>query len=101
MCLTLPGRVVALDALGATIETDGRLRRASTIVVPEVEVGDWVLVGMGTILQRLEPEAAAQMRETLLEAIALEDAELERPRPAIPAAGDRARRPEAGSAGKR
>lgn len=77
MCLTLPGRVVAVDPLGATVDFGGRTRRASTIMVPEVAVDDWVIVSMGTVLQRLDPAVADEMRRTLLEAIALEDAELE------------------------
>lgn len=39
----------------------GRERRASTLVVPEVEVGDWVIVAAGTILQRLDAEEARQL----------------------------------------
>jgi len=37
----------------------GRERRASTLVVPEVAVGDWVIVGAGTILERLSEDEAA------------------------------------------
>ena len=59
MCLTAPARVLAVDGEGATVLLDGRERRASTLVVPEVTVGDWVIVGAGTILERIdEPEAA-------------------------------------------
>lgn len=72
MCMTLPGRVVAVEPLCATIETEGRVRRASTILVPEVAIGDWVLVGAGSVLQRLDPDVAQAMRETLLGVLALE-----------------------------
>jgi hydrogenase assembly chaperone HypC/HupF len=59
MCLTAPARVLALDAEGATVLLGGHQRRASTLVVPEVTVGDWVIVAAGTILERIgEPEAA-------------------------------------------
>lgn len=59
MCLTAPARVLALDAEGATVLLGGHRRRASTLVVPEVTVGDWVIVAAGTILERIdEPEAA-------------------------------------------
>jgi hydrogenase assembly chaperone HypC/HupF len=77
MCLSFPGRVIALDADGATIETDGRTRRALTLAAPETRIGDWVLVSAGSIMQRLEPEAARAMREALLEAARLvaEDAQ--------------------------
>ena len=51
MCLTAPARVLALDRGGATVLLGGRERRASTLVVPEVAVGDWVIVAAGTVLE--------------------------------------------------
>jgi hydrogenase expression/formation protein HypC len=80
MCVTWPAQVVAIDPQGATVDTEGRRRRASTVVVPDVAVGDWVLVGMGTILLRLDPEVAMEMRGALREAVALDEAA---PQPAI------------------
>ena len=77
MCIGFPGTVVSVDATGATVEQDGRLRRASTLIVPDVHTGDQVIVAAGTILERLEPSEAAEIRRTLLEAIAL-DAEAAR-----------------------
>lgn len=73
MCVTWPARVVGIDPQGATIDIEGRQRRASMVVVPDVAVGDWVLVGMGAILQRLDPEVATEMRCALREAIALDE----------------------------
>lgn len=59
MCLTAPARVLAVDAEGATVLLAGHERRASTLVVPEVRPGDWVVVAAGTILERIDqPEAA-------------------------------------------
>ena len=75
MCVAFPGRVTAIDAGGATVDTEGRQRRASTLLVPDVAVGDWVFVAAGTIVDRLDPEEAVMIRATLLEAIALEAAE--------------------------
>jgi hydrogenase expression/formation protein HypC len=74
VCLTFPGRVVAVDEDGATVELQGRMRRASTLVAPDVTVGDWVLVGAGTILERLDPGRAEAMAEGA--ATALRDAPL-------------------------
>lgn len=59
MCLTAPARVLSVDAEGATVLLGGRERRASTLVVPQVTAGDWVIVAAGTILERIDqPEAA-------------------------------------------
>ncbi len=75
MCIGFPGRVIAVDAFGAMVETEGRSRRASTLMYPDVAVGEWVFVAAGSIVERLDPEDAELVRATLLEALALEDAE--------------------------
>lgn len=75
MCVAFPGQVTEVDPVGATVDTEGRRRRASTMLVPDVAVGDWVFVAAGTIVDRLDPEEAQMIRATLLEAIALEAAE--------------------------
>jgi hydrogenase assembly chaperone HypC/HupF len=61
MCLTAPARVLAIDADGATVLLGGRERRASTLVVPEVRPGDWVVVAAGTILERIDAAEAAYL----------------------------------------
>jgi hydrogenase assembly chaperone HypC/HupF len=68
MCLTAPARVIGLDPEGATVLLGGRERRASTLVVPEVMVGDWVIVAAGTILERIDPLQAAQLTAAVNEA---------------------------------
>lgn len=65
MCITAPACVIALDGSGAVVESGGVHRRASTLVVPDVAVGDWVLVGAGSILRRLEPAEARQLTRTI------------------------------------
>jgi hydrogenase assembly chaperone HypC/HupF len=74
MCIAFPGRVVSRDATGALVDTEGRLRRASWLCLPDVAVGDWVTVVAGTIVERLEPAKAAQIQATLRAAIALDAA---------------------------
>ena len=73
MCIGFPGQVIGVDELGATVQTENRVRRASTLLMPEVMVGDWVYVAAGTIVERLDPAEAAEIRNVLLAAIALED----------------------------
>ena len=69
MCLGFPGRVIELDADGAVVDTNGRRRRATTLYLPDVAVGDWVTVAAGTIVDRLEPTRAAEIQELLRKAI--------------------------------
>lgn len=75
MCVGFPGLVVEVDATGATVDTEGRRRRASTLFLPDIAVGEWVYVAAGTIVERLEASEAREIRATLLRALELEDAE--------------------------
>jgi hydrogenase assembly chaperone HypC/HupF len=61
MCIVSPGRVLAVDPEGATVDLDGRTRRASTVLLPDVVAGDQVLVAAGTVIRRLEPAEAADL----------------------------------------
>jgi hydrogenase assembly chaperone HypC/HupF len=79
MCMGFPGQVTAVDPLGATVRTRDRSRRASTLLVPDIEVGEWVFVAAGTIVERLDATEAAEISRLLLEAVALEAAEGEGP----------------------
>jgi hydrogenase assembly chaperone HypC/HupF len=77
MCIGFPGVVIAVDEIGATVDQEGRLRRASTLLIPDIAPGDHVFVAAGTIVERIDPDEAELIRATLLEAIALEQAEAE------------------------
>jgi len=72
MCIGFPGRVVAIDGLGAIVETEGRRRRASTLLRPDIAIGDWVTVAAGTVVDRLEPAQAMEIQALLNAAIAAE-----------------------------
>lgn len=77
MCIGFPGTVISVDEFGATVDQEGRVRRASTLLIPDITPGDHVFVAAGTIVERLDPDEAELIRATLLEAIALEQAEAE------------------------
>jgi hydrogenase expression/formation protein HypC len=70
MCIAFPGRVVEIDDLGAVVETEGRRCKASTLFLPDIAVGDWVTVVAGTVVERLEPDEAAEIHKILRAAIA-------------------------------
>jgi hydrogenase assembly chaperone HypC/HupF len=74
MCITAPGQIIELDARGAVVETAGARRRASTLIVPDVAVGDWVLVGAGSILRRLDATEALGLARAITDAIAMTNA---------------------------
>ena len=74
MCLVSPARVIAVDGDHAVVDLGGRRRRASLLLHPDVGVGEWVIVGSGSILRRLDPIEAVQLRDTLASARSLGDA---------------------------
>jgi hydrogenase expression/formation protein HypC len=61
MCVTYPGKVLEVGDDSALVEIDGRRRRASLLLVPEVAVGDWVIVATGTVLEIVDPEDATEI----------------------------------------
>lgn len=65
MCIAFPGRVIELDLNDAIVEIDGRRRRASLRMRADVVVGDWVLVGAGSVLRRLDAREAAEINAIL------------------------------------
>lgn len=76
MCISFPGLVLAIEASDAIVEVDGRRRHASTLLQPTTAVGDWVLIGAGTVLRRLDPDEALDLSRTLATARASTDARL-------------------------
>jgi hydrogenase expression/formation protein HypC len=76
MCIAFPGLVLAVDQADAVVEIDGRRRRASLRMRADVAVGEWVLVGAGSVLRRLDPAEAAEIVTTLKAAMASTDARL-------------------------
>lgn len=65
MCLGIPAQIVELvdpEAGIAKAEISSVRRNISIALVPEAEVGDWVLVHVGFGLSRIDEE---QARETL------------------------------------
>ncbi|MFL5686862.1 MAG: HypC/HybG/HupF family hydrogenase formation chaperone [Chloroflexota bacterium] len=61
MCLTVPAEVIAIDGDAAVVSIDGRLRRASVLAVPDVVVGDRVIVAAGAVMARLERAEAEEI----------------------------------------
>lgn len=87
MCIAFPARILAIDGDDAVIDLDGRVRHASMLRGPEVEVDDWVLVAAGTVLRRLDAEEAAELGRLLRAAAAATDATRSTPAPASTSPG--------------
>ena len=72
MCLGFPAQVIEVDEMSAVIELEGERRRVSTLLQPDVVVGDHVFVAGRSIVGRLDAEEAAEVHRLLLEVSALD-----------------------------
>jgi hydrogenase expression/formation protein HypC len=79
MCLAVPGKVVEITGEGelrmGKVDFAGVQRQACLAYVPEVQIGDYVLVHVGFAISRIDEQAARETLEALAEIDALEEAE--------------------------
>lgn len=74
MCLAVPGRVLKIeqDTLRtATVSFGGVTKSVSLALVPEADVGDYVIVHVGFAISKLDEEAAKRTLETYADLVAL------------------------------
>lgn len=72
MCLGVPGRIVRIDESPVGMPTGrvdfgGVSREVCLAYVPEVALGDWVIVHVGFAIARIDEEEARRTYETLRE----------------------------------
>lgn len=68
MCLAVPSKVVELRQFPlAVIMLDGLKKEISIELVPDIQVGDYVIVHVGYALSKLDPKTAAETLESLNE----------------------------------
>ncbi len=60
MCLAVPVRVLKIDGLKAFVELGGLARQASIMLVPDTQVGDYVLLHAGFAIQKLDEREAEE-----------------------------------------
>lgn len=60
MCLAIPAIVTALnaDSSMATVDLSGVQKEVSTVLVDDVEIGDYLLIHVGFALHKLSEEEA-------------------------------------------
>jgi hydrogenase expression/formation protein HypC len=75
MCLAIPALVVQLlpDQM-ARISLDGVTKTVSMMLVEDIEPGDYVIIHVGHVLAKLDPEEAARTLALLAEVGALASA---------------------------
>jgi hydrogenase maturation factor len=65
VCLTQPATVLARFDNEVLVEIDGRNRLVVNLVVPDLRVGDEVLIGLGNVLTRITEAEAAAARDLI------------------------------------
>jgi hydrogenase expression/formation protein HypC len=75
MCLAIPAEVIQIDDTMATVRVGETLRKASLMLLPEAQVGDYVIVHAGFALHRIDPEEARESLQLLRELAAVGDQE--------------------------
>ena len=71
MCLAVPGRVVSIHKMSARIDFSGVQQVALIDLLPDVRVGDFILVHAGFAIQRLDPSEASEILAAFEEIAAL------------------------------
>jgi hydrogenase expression/formation protein HypC len=65
MCLAIPMQLVERSGTDGTVELDGVRRRVSLMLLPEVELGDHLLIHAGFAIGSVDAEQAAETLELL------------------------------------
>ena len=82
MCLAIPAEIVQIEDEMAVVRVGDALRKASVMLLPEVAVGDYVIVHAGFALHRVDPEEARESLRLLRELAAMgELVEVGEPKP--------------------
>lgn len=65
MCLAVPARVVEKEDNQAVVEIAGVRRSASLLLLPEVKIGDYVILHAGFAISKLDEKEAHQTLDLL------------------------------------
>ncbi len=67
MCLAIPAKIISINASLAKVDMMGNERVVSIDLVPEVEIGEYVLVHAGFAIGIIDDQSAKETEELLLE----------------------------------
>ena len=69
MCLGVVGRIEEIDGEMATAEIMGVRRRISIVLVPEIKIGDYVMIHAGFAINQMDEKDARETEEMILEVL--------------------------------
>lgn len=84
MCLAIPGEVLSIGGDGplqraGRISFGGIVKEVNLVLVPEAEVGDYVIVHVGVAISRVDESEAKRVFEYLREMDELDELQSEPP----------------------
>ena len=60
MCVAIPMRVIEINGNEAVCEYEGIKRTAKIDLLPEIKVGDYVLIHVGFVIQKIDVDSAEE-----------------------------------------
>ncbi len=67
MCLAVPGRIIEIEGKTAIVDFGGVKREVRLDLLPDVAVGDYVIVHTGFAIERLDEKRALEILEAWAE----------------------------------
>jgi len=67
MCLAVPGRIIEIEGKTAVVDFGGVKREVRLDLLPDVSVGDYVIVHTGFAIERLDEKRALEILEAWAE----------------------------------
>ena len=67
MCLAVPGRIIEIEGKTAVVDFGGVKREVRLDLLPDVSVGDYVIVHTGFAIERLNEKRALEILEAWAE----------------------------------
>lgn len=67
MCIAIPGKVITINNDNGIVDFNGVKREIYLFFVPEVEIGDFILVHAGCAIEIIDEEEAQKTIEALKE----------------------------------
>ncbi|QDA32313.1 HypC/HybG/HupF family hydrogenase formation chaperone [Thermococcus indicus] len=67
MCLAIPGKIIEIDGKTAVVDFGGVRREVRLDLLPNVEVGNYVIVHTGFAIERLDEKRALEILEAWAE----------------------------------
>ena len=60
MCLAVPAKIVEIENQLVTVEVGGLTRQASIALLPDAELGDYVLIHAGFAISKIDEQEALE-----------------------------------------